>query len=163
MRDKIARTNVDFEAGILNGKTVFPFGEAGSKPMTMTTKYGNVPYPVKYTGTTNGVVTDRGVAQPGQDFQVNGDTVVEEPDFDSMSFSMALKHSKNNKLPSFKWRGKEYKNPGVGKMQRGGMTGEEGNTSRNDESTYIPSQTVSQPVSKPIPKPIPKTKTKMQP
>ena len=98
MRDKIARTNVDFEAGILNGKTVFPFGEAGSKPMTMTTKYGNVPYPVKYTGTTNGVVTDRGVAQPGQDFQVNGDTVVEEPDFDSMSFSMALKHSKNNKL-----------------------------------------------------------------
>jgi hypothetical protein len=149
-RDNVARTEQDYNAGILNGKTVFPFNQAGDKNMTMRTKYGNVPYPIKYRGTTNGKLTDQGVAQPNEDFVVNGDTVIEEPDFDKMTFSEALKHSKASNLGSFVWRGKEYK---TGKMQRGGMTGEEGNTSRNDESTYIPNQTVNRPVAKPIPKP----------
>jgi hypothetical protein len=73
----IAKTDKDWSMGILNGKTVFPFGYPGNKQMTMNTPGGVVPYPIEYIGTTGGYVTDRGIANPGDNFVVNGDTIIE--------------------------------------------------------------------------------------
>jgi len=75
----VAKTPEDFQLGIMKGINTFPFGVPGIKNMTMNTPAGNVPFPLKYTGLTNGKVTDTGVAYPGQNFKVNGDTVVEQP------------------------------------------------------------------------------------
>lgn len=76
-KSNIAKTKQDWELGILKGKTVFPYGYPGNKQMTMNTPAGVVPYPLEYIGLTDGKVTDRGIAQPGDDFVVNGDTVIE--------------------------------------------------------------------------------------
>ena len=76
--NNIARTKEDFTLGILKGKTIFPYGYPGNKQMTMNTPAGVVPFPIEYIGVTNGKITDRGVALPGEDFIVNGDTVIEK-------------------------------------------------------------------------------------
>ena len=76
--NNIARTKEDFTLGILKGKTIFPYGYPGNKQMTMNTPAGVVPFPIEYIGVTNGQITDRGVALPGEDFIVNGDTVIEK-------------------------------------------------------------------------------------
>ena len=75
----IARTLNDYRNGLLNGKNVFKFAHGGKKNMTMNTPIGTIDEPIMYRGYTDGQLTDRGVALPGQDFQVDGDTVVENP------------------------------------------------------------------------------------
>ena len=110
----IAKTKKDWELGILNNKTVFPFGYPGPKQMTMNTPGGTVPYPIEYIGVTNGKITDKGIANPGDDFMVNGDTVIEN------------KINMNNKFNDIELEGeiarlKAMKKAMFKKYQEGGM------------------------------------------
>jgi hypothetical protein len=77
----VARTKNDFKTGMSQGTQntmVFPFSVSGEKQMTMKPKGKKaIKEPLAYQGFTNGELTDYGVAMPGMDFTVNGDTVVE--------------------------------------------------------------------------------------
>jgi len=77
----VARTKNDFKTGMSKGtqdSMVFPFSVSGEKQMTMKPKGKKaIKEPLVYQGFTNGELTDYGVAMPGMDFTVNGDTVVE--------------------------------------------------------------------------------------
>jgi hypothetical protein len=73
----VAITPEDYKLGILKGKNVFKYNTPGLKHMTMNTPIGTVPYPIFYKGYTNNQLTDIGIAYPGEDFTVNGDTVIE--------------------------------------------------------------------------------------
>lgn len=106
--DPVARTPDDYKMGILKGKTVFKYERPGPQSMTMNTPGGTVPYPVKYAGLTNGEVTDTGVAYPGEDFTVYGDTVVES----KLDMKQPIKY--------FMKGGKLFKNSAP-KYQDGGM------------------------------------------
>ena len=79
MKKRIAKTKKDFEQGILRGKTIFPFGYPGKKNMTMNTPVGTVPFPIEAYGVTNNKITDYKIVEPGEDFLIDGDTVIEKP------------------------------------------------------------------------------------
>lgn len=69
---KIARTTAEYKTGLKNpniDKMFFP----GSNNMTMK----GMKTPVKYYGVTEGEITDEGVAFPGEDFKVKGDSTME--------------------------------------------------------------------------------------
>lgn len=106
MKNKIAKTKEDFELGILKGKTIFPFGYPGKKQMTMNTPAGVVPYPIQYQGITDGKVTDEGIAFPGDDFIVNGDTVIENK-INMNSYFNDLKQLRNNTFNKYKSKKKQ--------------------------------------------------------
>lgn len=115
--DRVAKTPDEFKLGILAGKTVFPYGKAGPKHMTMNTPAGPVPYPVKYTGITNNEITDSGIAYPGEDFVVDGDTVIESKLYDNT-------YMKPNKSKYMMRGGKLYKMGGrLKRYQDGGTLG----------------------------------------
>lgn len=108
----IARTEEDFTLGILKGKTIFPYGYPGKKQMTMNTPAGVVPFPIEYIGVTNGKITDRGIALPGEDFIVNGDTVIEK--------QINMKNRYNTSLEEdFKKHRQELGNKGLEPMSYG--------------------------------------------
>ena len=108
----IARTEEDFTLGILKGKTIFPYGYPGKKQMTMNTPAGVVPFPIEYIGITNGKITDRGIALPGEDFVVNGDTVIEK--------QINMKNRYNTSLEEdFKKHRQELGNKGLEPMSYG--------------------------------------------
>ena len=108
----IARTEEDFTLGILKGKTIFPYGYPGKKQMTMNTPAGVVPFPIEYIGVTNGKITDRGIALPGEDFVVNGDTVIEK--------QINMKNRYNTSLEEdFKKHRQELGNKGLEPMSYG--------------------------------------------
>ena len=78
---RVAKTKEDYELGILKGIDTFKFTKPSYQKMTMNTPAGTVPFPLEYKGYTKGKLTDRGIAKPGQDFQVYGDTIIEKPIF----------------------------------------------------------------------------------
>tara|TARA_R100000951_G_scaffold71823_1_gene60531 strand:+ start:1029 stop:1706 length:678 start_codon:yes stop_codon:yes gene_type:complete len=104
----IANTPEDFSEGLNKGKNIFPFNRKGLKKMTMTPESGNIEYPIDYEGYTDGIKTDSGTALPGEDFTVDGDTVVETPDLSIMNFNEAIDYAHNNNLPIFNWKGNKY-------------------------------------------------------
>ena len=120
----VATTENEYKNGLNDGINIFKFPRKGLKKMTMTPNSGPIEYPVEYKGYTDGKQTDQGIAQPGQDFNVNGDTVVEIPDLSDMEFNEAFDYANRNKLPIFKWKDNDYpikKNKKYSKMQDGGL------------------------------------------
>ena len=103
-----AQSEDDYSEGLNKGINVFEFEQKGLKKMTMNPSSGPIEYPIDYEGYTNGELTDQGTANPGEDFSVNGDTVIETPDLTDMSFNKAYSYASNKKLPVFKWKNNEY-------------------------------------------------------
>ena len=59
---------------------------------------------------------------PGEDVNVDGDTVVETPDLSSMDLNKAFDYANSKKFPIFMWKGNEYKlKRHLKKKQRGGL------------------------------------------
>ena len=116
-----ASTPEEFKNGLNDGVNIFEFGTKGLKKMTMTPESGDIEYPVEYKGYTDGEQTDQGVALPGEDFNVNGDTVVETPDLTELTFPKAIDYANKNNLPIFKWKGKDYPMRRNMKYQQGGI------------------------------------------
>ncbi len=114
----VARTQQDYSEGLNNGKNIFHFNREGLKKMTMMPESGNIEYPINYEGYTNGVKTDEGRVQPGNDFEVDGDTIIETPDLSVMEFDKAFDYANDKKLPIFNWRGNKYP---IRKYQDGGL------------------------------------------
>jgi len=104
----IASTEQEFKNGLNDGINVFQFPGKGLKKMTMNPESGAIEYPVDYKGYTDGEQTDQGTANPGEDFSVNGDTVVETPNLSEMDFNAAIAYANKNKLPIFRWRENDY-------------------------------------------------------
>ena len=119
-----ATTEEEFKNGLNDGVNVFKFPSKGLKKMTMNPESGPIDYPVDYKGYTDGKETDQGTALPGQDFNVNGDTVVETPNLSEMDFPAAFAYANKNKLPIFRWGENDYpikKHMKHKKLQEGGL------------------------------------------
>ena len=70
----------------------------------------------------DGEQTDEQVMLPGEDVNVDGDTVVETPDLSSMDLNKAFDYANSKKFPIFMWKGDEYKlKRHLKKKQRGGL------------------------------------------
>ena len=118
----IARTEDEFEEGLNAGKNVFPFGQKGLKKMTSTPPSGDMEVPINMKGFTDGEQTDEQVMLPGEDVNIDGDTVVETPDLSSMDLNKAFDYANSKKFPIFMWKGDEYKlKRHLKKKQRGGL------------------------------------------
>jgi len=118
----IARTEDEFEEGLNAGKNVFPFGQKGLKKMTSTPPSGDMEVPINMKGFTDGEQTDEQVMLPGEDVNIDGDTVVETPDLSSMDLNKAFDYANSKKFPIFMWKGNEYKlKRHLKKKQRGGL------------------------------------------
>lgn len=103
-----AKNNEEYMNGLNSGINVFKFNQKGLKKMTMNPKSGPIEFPVEYKGYTDNVQTDFGIANPGDEFEVNGDTVVENMDLSKLSFKKAFDYANNSNLPTFKWKDNEY-------------------------------------------------------
>ena len=118
----IARTEDEFKEGLNAGKNVFPFGQKGLKKMTSTPPSGDMEVPINMKGFTDGEQTDEQVMLPGEDVNVDGDTIVETPDLSSMDLNKAFDYANSKKFPIFMWKGNEYKlKRHLKKKQRGGL------------------------------------------
>jgi hypothetical protein len=118
----IARTEDEFKEGLNAGKNVFPFGQKGLKKMTSTPPSGDMEVPINVKGFTDGQQTDEQVMLPGEDVNVDGDTIVETPDLSSMDLNKAFDYANSKKFPIFMWKGNEYKlKRHLKKKQRGGL------------------------------------------
>jgi hypothetical protein len=118
----IARTEDEFKEGLNAGKNVFPFGQKGLKKMTSTPPSGDMEVPINMKGFTDGQQTDEQVMLPGEDVNVDGDTIVETPDLSSMDLNKAFDYANSKKFPIFMWKGNEYKlKRHLKKKQRGGL------------------------------------------
>ena len=118
----IARTEDEFEEGLNAGKNVFPFGQKGLKKMTSTPPSGDMEVPINIKGFTDGEQTDEQVMLPGEDVNIDGDTVVETPDLSSMDLNKAFDYANSKKFPIFMWKGNEYKlKRHLKKKHRGGL------------------------------------------
>ena len=118
----IAKTEDEFKEGLNAGKNVFPFGHKGLKKMTSTPPSGDMEVPINIKGYTDNEQTDEQVMLPGEDVNVNGDTIVETPDLSSMDLNKAFDYANSKKFPIFMWKGNEYKlKKYLNKKQGGGL------------------------------------------
>ncbi|NRA91764.1 MAG: hypothetical protein HRU26_03610, partial [Psychroserpens sp.] len=117
----VAETVEEYSEGLNEGVNVFKFPSEGLKKMTMNPESGPIEYPVDYEGFTNGERTDEGTANPGEEFSVQGDTVVEYPNLSDMDFNDAFEYALQKKLPIFRWNGEEYPIQKNMKYQDGGL------------------------------------------
>ena len=117
----VASTPQEFSEGLNTGTNVFKFPRKGLKKMTMNPKSGPIKYPVEMKGFTDGELTDNKLVNPGEDVNINGDTVVEVPDLSEMEFNEAFDYANKNKLPIFKWKDNEYPIKKNKKYQDGGL------------------------------------------
>lgn len=78
-KSRIAVTPQDYQMGLINGKSIFPFSHDGPHNMTMNPAGQSIPYPIRYEGYNDGQLVDSGIAMPNTDFMVEGDTVMEYP------------------------------------------------------------------------------------
>lgn len=74
-----AQTEAEKSLGLIAGKNGFRFDHNGPHLMTMNPLGYSIPFPVSYQGFSKGQLVDSGIAYPGHDFIVQGDTVVETP------------------------------------------------------------------------------------